>query len=117
MANLLNRGGGKKLKAMPGLLQLHISQLLVLAVGLALGPALAGARRDGPDMSSLRVVASLDKEPTFVEGLAIGKAGTLLESTGPRGQSKLRILDANTAQPIKEFGLGRNDFGEGVTVW
>ena len=57
---------------------------------------------------------------SFTQGLTYkryGDHGLLFESTGLRGQSKVRILDPLTGATIKSVNMDRELFGEGMTVF
>lgn len=51
----------------------------------------------------------------YTQGLEFYK-GTLYESTGQYGQSKLRTLDFKNGKVIKNVDLDRSYFGEGLTI-
>jgi len=52
---------------------------------------------------------------SFTEGLLIYK-GSLYESTGNNGESKLRKIDLATGKPEKEIKLDSIYFGEGIAI-
>ena len=52
---------------------------------------------------------------SFTEGL-LWHDGALYESTGMEGQSKLRRVDLQSGQPVKNLDLPRQYFGEGLAL-
>jgi glutaminyl-peptide cyclotransferase len=53
----------------------------------------------------------------FTQGLLVDPSdGTLLESTGQRGQSSIRRIELGTAAPIKQVPLDAALFGEGIAI-
>lgn len=65
---------------------------------------------------TLRVVERVPHDPNaFTQGLELTEYG-LVESTGRRGQSTLRVMDLETGDLIAERRLDDTYFGEGVTL-
>lgn len=61
------------------------------------------------------VVRRLEHDPSaFTEGLTFAN-GVLYESTGMRGASSIRTLNATTGRVVKSYPLDRKYFGEGLT--
>ena len=62
------------------------------------------------------VVRAFSHDPaSFTEGL-LWHDGALYESTGMEGQSKLRRVDLQSGQPIKNVNLPKQFFGEGLAL-
>ena len=93
---------------------------------------LVSTLKDGTTMSDNRLLRVLSDEApealkasvvqahphnltAFTEGLEFND-GTLYESTGLEGQSKIMQLDLATAAVRKEIGLDATYFGEGITI-
>jgi glutaminyl-peptide cyclotransferase len=69
-----------------------------------------------PKSMSYSIVASYPHDTaSFTEGLLVYK-GTLYESTGNYGKSKLRKLNLKTGKVEKEISLDAPFFGEGATI-
>ncbi|MEZ5243496.1 MAG: glutaminyl-peptide cyclotransferase [Acidimicrobiales bacterium] len=65
---------------------------------------------------TIRVVERLPHDPTaFTQGLELLDRG-LLESTGRRGESSLRLVDPDAGTVIEQVALDPALFGEGLTV-
>ena len=65
---------------------------------------------------TVRVVRVIDHDPeAFTQGLEQTAAG-ILESTGRRGQSTLRLLDPATGEVLESRPIDDEFFGEGLTV-
>jgi glutamine cyclotransferase len=101
----------------------QIFGLLALAVSLfSIGcnsntgqPSSEGTEKSTPVLS-YSVVSVLPHDTSyFTEGLEFYK-GTLLESTGLRGSSKLVQLNAPGGKIVKQINLDPKFFGEGITV-
>lgn len=74
---------------------------------------LDGSHRDW----TVRVVDRLPHDTdAFTQGLEMTELG-LLESTGRRGRSALRLLDPGTGAELGRTDLDPDLFGEGLTVW
>lgn len=86
----------------------------VTASGNSPWPApLDGTHRDW----TVRVVDRLPHDTeAFTQGLELTDVG-LLESTGRRGRSTLRLLDLETGAELGRTALDPDLFGEGLTVW
>ncbi len=64
----------------------------------------------------LEVIAALPHDPdAYTQGLEVVD-GLLLESTGLRGESSIRVVDPATGQPVRSSPLDADLFGEGATV-
>ncbi len=65
---------------------------------------------------TVRVVRELDHDPgAFTQGLERVPAG-IVEGTGRRGQSTLRLVDPTSGEVLRSRSLAADYFGEGVTV-
>jgi glutamine cyclotransferase len=65
---------------------------------------------------SYEVVSSYPHDPTsFTQGL-VWHGGTLYESTGLKGESKLRRLEFPSGRVLKEISLAPEFFGEGLAL-
>lgn len=65
---------------------------------------------------SYEVVSSYPHDPTsFTQGL-VWHEGTLYESTGLKGESKLRRLEFPSGRVLKEISLASEFFGEGLAL-
>lgn len=53
---------------------------------------------------------------SFTEGLALTPQGSLLESTGKYGHSKVNLLNSSTGKGILGVSMREKEFGEGITV-
>ena len=73
-----------------------------------------------PDAPARWGVEVLDRFPhdarAFTQGLEALGDGTLLESTGLRGKSTIRIVDPTTGVVLDTADLTDEQFGEGATV-
>ncbi|NDH98366.1 MAG: hypothetical protein EBZ17_13100, partial [Actinobacteria bacterium] len=73
-----------------------------------------------PDAPAQWGVDVLDRFPhdarAFTQGLEALGDGTLLESTGLRGESTIRVVDPTTGIVLNSAGLTDEEFGEGATV-
>jgi len=66
---------------------------------------------------SYRVVRSYPHDPeAFTEGLEY-RDGFLYESTGLNGKSSIRKVTIETGEVVQMRALGREYFGEGITLW
>jgi glutaminyl-peptide cyclotransferase len=71
---------------------------------------------DGPHRWTVRVVRDVDHDPAaFTQGLEQTPAG-ILEGTGRRGRSTLRLVDLDTGTVLESRPLADEYFGEGLTV-
>lgn len=69
-----------------------------------------------PDIMSFSIVKAIPHDTTsFTEGLLVYN-GSLYESTGNNGKSKLRQIDLNTGKVEKEIKLDSTYFGEGIAI-
>ncbi len=65
---------------------------------------------------ALQVTETLPHDPNaYTQGLEVVD-GLLVESTGLRGESSIRVVDPTTGQPIRATSLDDELFGEGATV-
>ena len=73
-----------------------------------------------PDAPAQWGVEVLDRFPhdarAFTQGLEALGDGTLLESTGLRGESTIRVVDPTTGIVLDRADLTDEEFGEGATV-
>jgi glutaminyl-peptide cyclotransferase len=70
-----------------------------------------------PQNYTYRVIATHPHDPyAFTEGLAYHD-GVFVESTGPEGNSTIRLVNLTTGSIIKEHLLPDTCFGEGATVF
>jgi len=92
--------------------------LIVLLVGLfvALSNLGKSANNGGPLQYTYSVIHIYPHDVNaFTEGL-VWSDGYLYESTGLYGSSTLRRVDLATGKVLKEFSLGSQYFGEGITI-
>jgi len=69
-----------------------------------------------PDVLSFSIIKALPHDTTsFTEGLLVYN-GSLYESTGNNGRSKLMKIDLNTGKVEKEIKLDSTYFGEGIAI-
>ena len=72
---------------------------------------------EGPDERKLTILRSIPPYNTsFTQGLEIHN-GTILESTGIWGHSKLRELNKSTGETIKQVEISDEFFAEGITAF
>ena len=65
---------------------------------------------------TVEIVESVPHDPeAFTQGLEVA-GGTMYESTGLRGRSSLRTVDAATGEVMARVDLPEEFFGEGITV-
>lgn len=73
--------------------------------------------RELPVQYGYRIVNAYPHDPTaFTQGL-VCENGYFYEGTGRRGESRLRTVDRETGEVIKEHQLPAQYFGEGITIW
>ncbi len=71
---------------------------------------------DGPVTYRVEVVATHPHDPTaYTQGLEV-VGDLLLESTGLRGQSSIRLVEPSTGRVVRSRALDDDLFGEGATV-
>ncbi len=73
---------------------------------------------EGEDMArwTVEIVESVPHDPdAFTQGLEVAD-GTMYESTGLRGRSSLRVVNAATGEVTAQVDLPEELFGEGLTV-
>ncbi len=73
---------------------------------------------EGTDVArwTVEIIEWFPHDPeAFTQGLEIA-GGTMYESTGLRGRSSLRTVDAATGEVTERVDLAREHFGEGLTV-
>ena len=71
---------------------------------------------DAPNVFTYNVINEYPHDITsYTQGLEFYN-GDLYESTGQRGESKLRKLDYKTGEVLKNINLANNYFGEGLTI-
>lgn len=76
----------------------------------------APASKDAPRQLSWTILKEFPHDPTaFTEGL-LWHDGALYESTGLEGQSKLRRVDLQSGQILKNVDLPKQLFGEGLAL-
>ncbi len=96
-----------------------------VATGSSTGPSTGGstatpAITPGPDgepiVHRIEVVATHPHDPAaYTQGLEVVD-GVLLESTGLRGESTLRLVDPTSGEVLSSVPLADDLFGEGATV-
>ena len=83
---------------------------------LVLHRKVSRARKGAPGLH-LRVVATYPHDPyAFTEGLAYSH-NTFVESTGPGGNSTIRLVNLTTGEIIRERHLPGPVFAEGATIF
>ena len=90
----------------------------IAAAPTATAPATAPIQVQQSQVKSLdwSVVRAFPHDPaSFTEGL-LWHDGALYESTGMEGQSKLRRVDLQSGQPLKNVDLPKQYFGEGLAL-
>lgn len=65
--------------------------------------------------ASLDIVATIDREPTFTQGLELLDDGRMVHSRGQYGESGIDILSP-AGEVVRSRDLPEEQFGEGVTV-
>ncbi len=71
---------------------------------------------DAPPMWTVEIIESYPHDPeAFTQGLELLANGTVLESTGLRGFSTIRLVDLQSGEVIARAELTTTEFGEGVT--
>lgn len=89
------------------------------SAAVAVVAALALAACGGPDLevpdTSLDIVEVLPRPAGFTQGLELLDDGTVLHSTGIRGESEIRV-ESTGGQVIERRALPEDHFGEGVSV-
>ncbi len=70
---------------------------------------------EGDDARQVAITGSLDREPTFTQGLELLDDGTMVHSRGLYGESGIDRL-STTGQVVTSRDLPDDEFGEGVTV-
>ena len=79
-------------------------------------PVVAPVGKDAPRQLSWTILKEFPHDPTaFTEGL-LWHNGALYESTGMEGQSKLRRVDLQSGQVLKNLDLPAQLFGEGLAL-
>ncbi|CAN5496732.1 glutaminyl-peptide cyclotransferase [soil metagenome] len=107
----------------------RISTLAMAACGCAL--ALAGCTGDAADLSTgeasteaedgaelgstVEVIETLNRDPSFTQGLELLEDGTMVHSRGGYGESGIDILSPS-GEVLRSRELPDDEFGEGVTV-
>lgn len=100
-------------------------KLMPLAVLLLAGTAVLAAlawpsgssAEAAPPVQPVTVVRAFPHDATaFCQGLVVHN-GQLLEGTGQYAQSRLRHVDLESGQSLREVRLDDRIFGEGITVW
>jgi len=72
---------------------------------------------EAPKQYSYKVVNTYPHDTeSYIQGFLI-RDGVFIESTGQRGQSKLRKIEPQSGRVIKEIKLKDQYFGEGCTIW
>ena len=82
------------------------------------GPSVFPPVLDGGDVArwTVEIIEWFPHDPdAFTQGLEVAD-GTMYESTGLRGRSSLRAVDATTGEVIAQVDLADELFGEGITV-
>jgi glutaminyl-peptide cyclotransferase len=88
----------------------------LLAAAAAQVPATPPAASRAP-MYSYRIVHTYPHDASaFTEGLEY-RDGYLYESTGLNGKSSIRKVKIETGEVVQSRALGREYFGEGITIW
>jgi glutamine cyclotransferase len=88
----------------------------LLAAAAAQVPATPPAASPAP-IYSYRIVHTYPHDASaFTEGLEY-RDGYLYESTGLNGKSSIRKVKIETGEVVQNRALGREYFGEGITVW
>ncbi|MEM9201966.1 MAG: glutaminyl-peptide cyclotransferase [Actinomycetota bacterium] len=78
---------------------------------------LASLAPDAPAEWSVDVLATAPHDPeAFTQGLELLDDGRLIESTGRRGLSDVRIVDPQTGNVEASQSLEPQEFGEGLTI-
>ena len=68
------------------------------------------------DRWTVEIIEAFPHDPeAFTQGLEVAD-GTMYESTGLRGRSSLRAVDATTGEVVAQVDLADELFGEGLTV-
>lgn len=79
-------------------------------------PATVDVKPEGPKSISCSVVNTYPHDTSsFTEGLLVYK-GSLYESTGEYGRSKLMKVDLKTGKPLMSIDLDKKFFGEGIVI-
>ena len=77
----------------------------------------AGLDPQRPAVWTVEIIETFDHDPTaFTQGLELVDDTTLLESTGRRGQSTIRLVDLASGVVRSSVALDPEEFGEGATV-
>ena len=80
-------------------------------------PASASPLHEVPIQYGYRIVNVYSHDPTaFTQGL-VCENGYFYEGTGGHGESRLRKIDRETGEVLKEHRLPAQYFGEGITIW
>jgi glutamine cyclotransferase len=80
-------------------------------------PAPTAPLRELPIQYGYRIVNAYPHDPSaFTQGL-VCENGYFYEGTGGRGESRLRKVDRETGEVLKEQQLPAQYFGEGITIW
>jgi glutaminyl-peptide cyclotransferase len=91
--------------------------LLILAGTSLLFFVKSSGHSQAPQMYTYQVITTFPHDPyAFTEGLAYYH-GSFVESTGPDGNSTIRLVNLTTGTLIKEHRLPDTWFGEGATVF
>jgi glutaminyl-peptide cyclotransferase len=92
-----------------------LSLVLLLVAGLCV--VWAVARERASVRWGVEVVQSYPHDTAaYTQGLAFDR-GELFEGTGKYGESSLRRVDLESGRVLRSVQLGRDFFGEGITVW
>jgi glutamine cyclotransferase len=88
-----------------------------MLVGAGLGVVWAVARERAASNWGVEVVQTYPHDAgAYTQGLAFDR-GELFEGTGKYGESTLRRVDVSSGRVLRSVPLGRDFFGEGITVW
>lgn len=100
-----------------GLRRILALAVLIVAVGGIVAAVSMSELEGAPPVSPVKVIRTFPHDPdSFCQGLVVFQ-GNLLEGTGQYGRSRLRLVEINSGEPITDYPLGDDEFGEGVTVW
>lgn len=95
---------------------------VLLTAALAAGSALLLPKPHAepvapPVIKAVLVKAYPHDRTAFCQGLVVYDEGRLLEGTGQYQKSRLRLVDLDTGQSVKDHKNADDVFGEGITLW
>jgi glutamine cyclotransferase len=114
MTNQSSSGAPAPAKSRGPALWAALGVLAVAAIGVAAWAQIG--RQAGPATYAFKVVAAYPHDPeAFTQGLIV-EHGQMFEGTGQYGASSIRRVDVATGRVQKVHSIGRQYFGEGITI-